>query len=41
MALEQYRAVASYTKQAKNELTFQAGDVFDVVEKTDNGEFAL
>eukprot|EP01147_Barroeca_monosierra_P002792 gene2792-5637_t len=37
MALEQYRAVASYTKQAKNELTFQAGDVFDVVEKTDNG----
>ncbi|EGD82361.1 hypothetical protein PTSG_03026 [Salpingoeca rosetta] len=37
MSLEQYRAVADYRKQDKNELTFACGDVFDVVEKNDNG----
>ena len=37
MSLEQYRAVADYKKQDKNELTFKTGDVFDVVEKNDNG----
>eukprot|EP00055_Hartaetosiga_balthica_P010878 m.47770 g.47770 ORF g.47770 m.47770 type:complete len:729 (+) comp7358_c0_seq1:77-2263(+) len=37
MSLDQYRAVANYKSQAKNELTFATGDLFEVVEKNDNG----
>lgn len=37
MVLDQYRAVADYTKQDKKELSFKAGDIFEVIEKNDNG----
>ncbi|EDQ92597.1 uncharacterized protein MONBRDRAFT_17272 [Monosiga brevicollis MX1] len=37
MVLDQYRAVADYTKQDRKELSFKTGDIFEVVEKNDNG----
>lgn len=39
MVLDQYRAVSDYTKSARNELSFKAGDIFEVIEKNDNGAF--
>jgi hypothetical protein len=41
MVLQQYRAIASYTKQDRKELSFQEGDIFEVVEKNDNGTSPL
>eukprot|EP00049_Salpingoeca_infusionum_P019404 m.361716 g.361716 ORF g.361716 m.361716 type:complete len:691 (+) comp19841_c0_seq1:154-2226(+) len=37
MQLDSYRAVANYEKQAKNELSFVTGTMFEVIEKNDNG----
>eukprot|EP00045_Choanoeca_perplexa_P015594 m.198012 g.198012 ORF g.198012 m.198012 type:complete len:768 (-) comp17035_c0_seq1:2262-4565(-) len=37
MVLSQYRAVSGYTKQDRKELSFKEGDIFEVVEKNDNG----
>ena len=37
MVLERYRAAADYKKRNKNELNFKEGDIFEVVEKNDNG----
>lgn len=41
LVLDQYRAVANYKKQNKGELSFATGDLFEVVEKNDNGKYAI
>jgi hypothetical protein len=38
MVLSQYRAVSNYAKQDRKELSFKEGDIFEVVEKNDNGK---
>ncbi len=40
MVLQQYRAVSDYARQDKKELSFKEGEIFEVVEKNDNGEAA-
>jgi len=41
MVLEQYRAVADYKQRNRNELSFKTGDEFEVVEKKENGVYAV
>ena len=41
MLLDQYIAIADYRKQAKNELSLVAGDVVEVFDKNENGEFSV
>lgn len=38
MLLEQYVVVASYEKQEPAEISLQAGEVVDVIEKSESGE---
>ena len=39
LLLETYLAIASYKSVSKTEVSFQAGDHVDVVEKNENGEW--
>lgn len=38
MILEQYVVVSNYKKQENSELSLQAGEVVDVIEKNESGE---
>lgn len=38
VAFEQYIAVADYKKQCKNDISLDAGDIVDVIEKNEYGE---
>lgn len=40
MILEQYVVVSNYKKQENSELSLQAGEVVDVIEKNESGELA-
>lgn len=40
MILEQYVVVSNYKKQENSELSLQAGEVVDVIEKNESGECA-
>lgn len=39
MLLEQYVVVANYEKQEPAEISLQAGEVVDVIEKSESGEY--
>lgn len=39
MILEQYVVVSNYKKQENSELSLQAGEVVDVIEKNESGEY--